>query len=642
MSIWSKLDSSLTSIYLDYLHERDRGVAAEPRHHPMVPKDGRLNGAIYFSCDLAEIEALGFETTSRAPSGSASGDIHLSDLERLASHPAVVRIAYGREPKPLLDASVPDINVRGKIWTLTGSVFSGFTGAGVIIGVIDTGIDFSHPFFRDLANTTRILRIWDQGLQDGVDGKAPDKSLLEDPNGKTYGVEYDDKMINAAVQGTSKVVVHRDCNGHGTHVASIAAGNGQDKYQYVGVAPQASLVVVKYLYLDNAAPVNEEQRFRDAVCYILNTAAKLGKPVVINLSVGDSIAPHDGITVSEDFLTNKFAGATGQAFVAAASNDAGFMQYHKGAVVSKNQHARVTFGAGGGTAEIPIELLDVRTDRMEYNHCVGQDETGSLAFRFYYPNGKTINASVQLPDTTAFIAGPLLDGTPKSDAFSGRRYELRHVTETVPRHGLPNFKRNLFQFIETPNNAKEHYQGMYTLKIETTDAFEGHLYCSQSRGDFRIDDSAGLADNVAIEERFLIGSYGGAANILTVASYSARSGDARPVAVSSSRGPLASYDGPAPPAKPDLAAPGVKVTAAHSKFAIRTTCKPNTVEMGGTSMATPHVAGAIALLLHKKGTLTNAEIITALTTHIRTDPAPVAEEVGKGRLDAKDAIDHLP
>jgi subtilisin family serine protease len=146
-----------------------------------------------------------------------------------------------------------------------------------------------------------------------------------------------------------------------------------------------------------------------------------------------------------------------------------------------------------------------------------------------------------------------------------------------------------------------------------------------------------------VEDRYLIGSWGGAANILTVAAYDAEApGHTRPVASFSSRGPIAQYGGPAPPDKPDIAAPGVKVDAAMSSDAQRTTCKPNTTQKGGTSMATPHVTGAVALLLEKNGLLTTTQIIDTLKTHLRLVPAPVTEEVGAGRLDVKDAFDHLP
>jgi subtilisin family serine protease len=642
MSIWDKFDSTLASIYLDYLHEMKHGAVAAPRHHSLVPKNGRLNVLLHYTGDLTAIEAMGFETTSRSK-GQASGNIELSNLATLAENPAVVRLAYGREPHTMLDVSVPDINVRGQLWTLTGKTFSGWTGAGVIIGIIDSGIDFNHPFFRKLVKTTRILRIWDQGLINGAPGQdPPPAALLTDPHGKTYGVEYTEKMINDAVQEVSDTVKHRDCNGHGTHVASIAAGDGRDEYQYVGVAPQASLVVVKFSHLDNEPPVNPHQRFKDAVSYILNFAGN--KPVVINLSLGDEMAPHDGITEGEDFLTNTFSGTIGKAFVASAGNHAGdFWAGKEREFERKNQHARLEFPAGGGRIDIRMELIDTRTNRSEYNNCKAKDETQKLSIRIYYPFGKTLTVSAQLPDTDTFIDGPALGGGPVSDTFSGRRYTMKHTTESIQRISAGLFQRNSFEFEQTANTAHEHYQGIYTLRITATDEMTAHLYCQQRRGMFRVDDSNPLPGIVHLEDRFLIGTFGGAANILTVASYEAQpDDDERAVADSSSRGPLANYGGPDPPAKPDIAAPGVGITAAMSDFAQRTTCKPNTTKKSGTSMAAPHVTGAAALLLHHTGTLTTAEIINTLKTQLNPTPTPIAEQVGAGRLDVKKALDSLP
>jgi subtilisin family serine protease len=280
---------------------------------------------------------------------------------------------------------------------------------------------------------------------------------------------------------------------------------------------------------------------------------------------------------------------------------------------------------------------------MEYNHCTARDETGPLGIQIYYPFGKTINVSVQLPDTVPFVAGPALGGAPVSNPFSGRSYTMRHVTESVTRIVGGIYQRNLFEFIQVPDAALQHYQGFYTLRITTTDQMTSHIYCSQSRGAFQIDNSSLLPDIVHVEDRFLIGSSGGADNILTVAAYNAEApANARTIANFSSRGPLTQYGGPAPPSKPDIAAPGVTIDAAMSDDAQRTTCKPNTTQKNGTSMATPHVTGAVALLLEKKGILTTAQIISTLKTHLRTDPPPMPEEVGAGRLDVKDAFDNLP
>jgi hypothetical protein len=122
---------------------------------------------------LDELEALGFKCVWREDENGALGTIGLADLERLAEHPGVHRILFGRERKSLLDVSVPDIGAN-KVWAHgSGDVFTGATGKGAIVGIIDTGIDFRHEFFllgSGPTATTRIRRIWDQGL-------APDATL---------------------------------------------------------------------------------------------------------------------------------------------------------------------------------------------------------------------------------------------------------------------------------------------------------------------------------------------------------------------------------------------------------------------------------------------------------------------------------
>src|SRR5207244_11878703 len=131
----------------------------------------------------------------------------------------------------------------------------------------------------------------------------------------------------------------------------------------------------------------------------------------------------------------------------------------------------------------PIELLDVRTSRKEYNNCKAKDETGSIGFHLYYPFGKTLNASVQLPDTAPFIAGPALGGGPVSNPFSGRLYTMRHVTESVTTISSGIVQRNQFEFVQTrTKDALEHYQGIYTLRVTTTDEMSAHLSLTQCIG----------------------------------------------------------------------------------------------------------------------------------------------------------------
>jgi subtilisin family serine protease len=198
----------------------------------------------------------------------------------------------------------------------------------------------------------------------------------------------------------------------------------------------------------------------------------------------------------------------------------------------------------------------------------------------------------------------------------------------------------VFQFTQIPWEFK-HREGIYTLKVATSDEMTAHVYCSQHRGLFRVHDSTPLPSFVHVEERFLIGKPAGAANTLTVASYSSRPD--RRLAAESSRGPLATYGGPQPPDKPDLAAPGEEIEAALSHLRHGAALTPgNTTELSGTSLAAPHVTGAAALLLSKNKLLTTADIIAKLKSNARTDPSDIREEVGSGRLDAFKAFNAVP
>ena len=410
-SVWNKIDPGLATIYAEYLEVREHGPSARAVH-PVVEAGGRPIVFVHFTAELEELEALGFECAWREDEHRAKGTIDLADLERLAEHPGVHRILFGRERKLLLDKSVPDIRAN-KVWALAGGVFSGGTGAGAIVGIIDTGIDFRHEFFLASASpaTTRIRRIWDQGLTPTGGEKSPDVGLLSG-GPPTYGVEYTDDDINKVLRATSGAppVRHRDCEGHGTHVASIAAGDGRKAFKFVGVAPRADLVIVKHLDLEtDPAGVGSAVLFRDAVSYILNVAGKppVGpRPVVINYSIGTGLGPHDGFTDDEDWLTDKFKGATGRIFVAAAGNEGGV-----------RQHARIELPATT-EVEIPLELVDDRKKTEQFRGCQNVDVTDDLFVDLWYRSGgPTLSAKVDLPLLAVEFDAPALGDPVKSDTF---------------------------------------------------------------------------------------------------------------------------------------------------------------------------------------------------------------------------------
>ncbi|MCA1613860.1 MAG: S8 family serine peptidase, partial [Acidobacteria bacterium] len=387
-SLWNKLDSGLSAIYSNYLLVRERGIESVSHVHPMVAAGGRLSVSLQYEGELGEIESLGFLTDAREAPGLATGLIDLADLERLALHPAVRKMSFSLPHRPTLDQSIPDVKAN-EVWQRSGEEFTGLTGDGVIIGIIDTGIDIHHLFLRETRppHTSRILRIWDQGLEPVPGDGQPDPSFFSGAGAATYGVEYKLDKIMAAIGGLGNFR-HRDCTGHGTHVASIAAGSGADKFKYVGVAPEAKLIIVKTLSLQKEPLVEPGKRFRDAVSYILNVAEiDFGNsPVVINYSAGASLDTHDGFSLNEDYLTLRFDGQPRRCFVTVAGNDASTAAARKALL---RQHARIEFPVGGGAGVIPFVLRDKRTNRVDYTLCVQKDLTSSMSVTMYYPDGPT-------------------------------------------------------------------------------------------------------------------------------------------------------------------------------------------------------------------------------------------------------------
>ncbi len=187
------------------------------------------------------------------------------------------------------DANVDDVH--------TGTTLNQpYLGDGVIIGVIDFGFDYTHPQFRDNQQTTlRISRVWNM----------PDNSGTP-PSGFNYGTEIvgTQNILNAGSSSSD--------GSHGTHVAGIAGGSGvATSGAYVGVAPNSELV---FCHLGGGA-----SGVVDAVNYIFAYASSVGKPVVINMSLGTHIGPHDGTSL-QDQMFNSLSGP-GRILVGAAGNE---------------------------------------------------------------------------------------------------------------------------------------------------------------------------------------------------------------------------------------------------------------------------------------------------------------------------------
>ena len=235
-------------------------------------------------------------------------------------------------------------------------------GTGILIGFLDSGIDYRHPAFRKADGTTRIAAIWDQSDPTGTA-----------PEGLSYGSEYQADAINQALfsEDPYRIVPSRDFNGHGTAVAGIACGSADPEAGFTGAAPDGTLAVVKlkpakqylrdYFLIPNDATAFQENDLMLGVRYLIDTAIRL----VICLSLGTNQGGHTGNTPLEEVLSSALL-LGGTYVVAGTGNEAGMSHHYYGklnrAAESAELELLIRDASRGVTLEFwaePLELYDI-------------------------------------------------------------------------------------------------------------------------------------------------------------------------------------------------------------------------------------------------------------------------------------------
>lgn len=244
-----------------------------------------------------------------------------------------VQISYMEKPKNLFFAE-KEKPYRKQTAAQIGSCQiedAVFLGRGVIIAVVDSGIDYAHPDFCNPDGTTRILLLWDQ----------------------TLNRVFDSQQINAALRadtqaGRLAMVPSQDLSGHGTHVAGIAAGNGRaSDGRYVGTAPEASLIVVK-LGAQRQESFPKTTELMSGVDFCLRQAYAMRMPVAVNLSFGNNYGGHDGTSLLETYLDD--VSDYWKSLIVTGTGNEGTGQIHARLMVMENE-----------TAEIQMSVMDYNT-----------------------------------------------------------------------------------------------------------------------------------------------------------------------------------------------------------------------------------------------------------------------------------------
>ena len=427
------------------------------------------------------------------------------------------------------------------------------SGKGILLAVIDSGIDYTNRNFRNADGSTRILSLWDQTVSpDAEKGFFP-------PEGFQTGTEFTREQINAALQEADplrqyELVLSRDSSGHGTAVAGIAAGaaanvtGGAADNGYEGVAPESELLIVKLgTPRENSFPRTTEMM--RAVTYVVRKAQSINRPVAINLSFGNTYGAHDGSSLLERFLDN--AAEIGRTVICVGSGNEGASAGHREGRVNVGETAATELSVGAYETAFSVQLWKTYTDVFR----ITLRSPGGQEFSFSTEKGGEITWKAERTRILIYV------GEPSPYAVEQEIY---------------------FDFI--PENLYIS-PGIWSFLIGTQEkesSFYFYLPSQAARNQntrfFEPNPNLTLTIPSTASKVITVGAYDS-----TYDAYADFSGRGYRYA-ERDIGLLA-----AGAAKPDLAAPGVNITAPDIYGGYRS--------FTGTSFATPFVTGAAALLM---------------------------------------------
>jgi subtilisin family serine protease len=631
-------------------------LAQGARRHPFADASGRLAVTIELP-PFADARSMGFLPVARGlgTRRMTPGELARFELE----HP---ELAFSIWPplRPVLDESA---KLNGTLayreaLRASGSPIAG-TGKGVVVGVVDSGLDVTLADFRDALGHSRVAWLIDfSHLPIGRHPELENQFGCTDPM-QTPCAVLDQADIDVAIAGGPGAYLPHDLLGHGTHVASIAAGNGGADARFVGGAPEATLVVANVS--QGPAGDSADADIVTGMSFVFDRAAALGLPAVANLSLGSDFGPHDGSTPLEKALSEMVGSAhPGRAIVVAAGNSGTLyvgnrpeqrFGVHTQTRVTDGVDARTNLlGLAGVTLDAELSgsasvwLTFGPTDAV----AVGLDGPGGLsiapvahgkqasaatsdnALRAAIYNG-VVDPSVSLTaDSRGAIVvwdGTWPDGAPMTLRFEGEGFVDAWV-ETRPDGSTGPFN----EFFELATREG-------TINVPATAPDLIAVGCTVNRTAWT--DADARFHDVTMPA--------------TLNSHdSALLAPADSTCFFSSVGPTATGA-----AKPEISAPGGIVVAAMSSDSVPglgsifdapsgacpdgNAClvvDPTHAILSGSSMSAPQVAGAVALLFERDATLTQADVLVLLQAGARRPTGNVGSDyqLGAGALAVDGAI----
>ena len=424
------------------------------------------------------------------------------------------------------------------------------TGKGVLVAILDSGIDYAHPDFCTDEGTTRIVALWDQTLVPR-EGEAP-------PAGYFDGVLFSQEQINAALleprfENRQQLVRSVDNSGHGTHVAGIACGNGRTGgIRYRGVAYESDILVVKIGGTQRDA-FPQTTNLMAGIDFAVRFAMARNQPLVINISFGNNDGSHDGRSLFETYIDAVCLRGR-NAIVVGTGNEADKRRHTSGVLpTSRFRESRREV-----QEEMQEKLLAIGEGEGLIRLSLWKQYADRFTVVLVTPFGERFEISQREGGETVLLSGV------RVNVFTGgpTPYRiLQEITiELLAAEGNIFLQTGIFRIQLVPQEVR---QGTYHIWLSLGGANSGTGFLqADTYGTFTIPSTA--------------------YRVISVAAYDA---DTDSITSFSGRG---FWDGKQPQ-KPDVAAPGVNIVscARGGGYTAKT----------GTSMATPFVSGSAALLM---------------------------------------------
>jgi minor extracellular serine protease Vpr len=526
------------------------------------------------------------------------------EIRSLAGNGSVKKISVGSEFELLMDRSRSELRTdmlqRGLLGNTT------FTGRGVIVGIIDTGIDMFHHDFRigPQLERSRILSIWDMGISAFPGETSPS------PYG--YGVAYSRSDIEHDINQENpflRIVRSTDRNGHGTHIAGIIGGNGtRSDGMFTGNAPDVEFIIVRLPQFTVREP-----HIIDAIGYVFSEADRLGKSAVVNLGLGSHQGAHDGTSALETVI-DLYNAQPGRVVVVASGNS-GDRGVHAGGIVPPDNSASLWL-----------------VTKPEEEAIAGNE---FIRTQLWYESDDTASVTVQTPGGIRYTVTTGESGIAETDdgivdieTFGGEMNGKGARLFDVIIRGYPDTGR--------------FTHGEWSIQIRSNDAplVYNMWLISASDADVSLTPNTGRAHTVTIpataESAVGVGSYAIRNSWESFIGTINTNTELYTLSPFSSGGPT--RDGRR---KPEVTAPGEVIISTISDNA-RTRFFTRYIHdwyetMQGSSIAAAQVAGVAAVLFEYKPELTGLEVRDLLMRSARKDAFTREipnNEWGSGKVDA--------